>query len=142
MDKYSYLKRKTELLQEFLDTTEKISECLTKEEQGDEQLGALQAEVGKRESIIQNIEKLNAEPREDSISLGLKDEYEKLKWLEQKLMEKLVPLEKENGEKLDQAKSQYMSKVKNTKESIRVVDAYSQQMPEEAGVGHNFNRAK
>jgi predicted nuclease with TOPRIM domain len=133
--------KRTNMLQQFLDASDRITDILQMEEQGEEQLTQLQMEVDSRDQIIAEVEQLNTKLAElGEVPENLKEECNKYKWMENKLMEQIQQIEEQNALGFEKTMQIYMGKLKGAKDSIKVVDAYSRQMQGE--VAPHFNKEK
>ncbi len=139
-NKIELIGRKSSLLQKFLDATTAIGECLNMEDDT-ERVAGIQKNVFERDAVINEINELNVmldtpEGRDEKFL----EEYEKHAWLWLNILKNIKELEENNSEKIEELMSGYMDKVKTTKESIKVIDAYARQMGEEGSINIDKNQ--
>lgn len=138
--KVELVKQKSSLLQKFLDATKNIQEILNASEEK-EKVSKLQKNVAVRDAVIEEINRINKIIDQPGKSDGqFEVEREKHAWLWEKLFEQIDELEEDNAAKMDALMKEYMSKVRSTKDSIRVIDAYAKQMVEESAANIDKNR--
>ncbi len=138
--KVELVKQKSSLLQKFLDATKNIQEILNAPEEK-EKVSKLQKNVAVRDAVIEEINRINKiidQPGKSDDQFEV--EREKHAWLWEKLFEQINELEEDNAAKMDALMKEYMSKVRSTKDSIRVIDAYAKQMVEESAANIDKNR--
>lgn len=127
-------KEKTGLLEKFLESTKKIDNAL-KEPESQEQIDVLAAEITNRDSIISEINIINKLIENANFNNDeQKSELESQSQLWFALLKEIQELEQRNEAKIESLSNMYMGKVKSAKDSIRVIDAYSRQMTDEAAI--------
>lgn len=139
-NKIELVGRKSSLLQKFLDATTAISECF-KLTDDTERVAGIQENVLERDAIIKELTEINKlldtpEGRDEKFNA----EYEKHAWLWLNILKQIKLLEDDNSQKIEELMSGYMEKVKSTKESIKVIDAYARQMGEEGSINIDKNQ--
>jgi hypothetical protein len=132
------VKKKTAELQRFLAATEKIRDLLD-EDESETKVQMIQDNVAARDEAIKEIKIINDIIDQPAESDGQFDvELEKHSWLWTELMKQIQALEKGNEEKIQKLMSAYMAKVRSTKDSIKVIDAYAR--PVMDGSGGNIDK--
>lgn len=133
MDNIELLRQKSNLLQAFLVKTKEINQKLDDVE-NIAQLDSIERLVEDRQEIIDSINQLNKSLAAiDLVQAGsaYKKELDDNTWLWHKSLQEIEQLEKDNAATMTGLKKGYEKKVKSTKDTIRVIDAYSKQMMEE-----------
>lgn len=134
------LEERNRILQQFLEITKLISNCLSELETM-EQLRQVEKLVDQRGELIEKAGEIAAALKKYEEEHGEQTAIlEQYKWRSVQLLEDTQKLEKENAGKMDDVMKDYMKKVRTTKESIRVIDAYKQASPED--FSSSFNKTK
>lgn len=130
--------QKNSLLQDFLALTETISYELD-DISTQEDIYRVEQKIDERSKIISKISKIT----ENAMSIGgdaLSESEKEQQWITEKLLEQTQTLEQANIVKMDEVVKSFMQKVRSTKESIKVIDAYRGRPMSSAGV--KFNETK
>ncbi len=110
---------------QYLDATKSIENYLEAIDE-DTALDNITKKMDIRNSLMKKIDKIN----KDYLSAGEinpaeKEEYDKLLWLKDATLKEIVELDKINGGKMAEIHKIFAKNVKDTKDSIKVLNAYS-----------------
>lgn len=116
----------TEVEKMFLNLLEVTSEISTHLEKVDttEGLNSILLGLKKRESIIQDINEAEARMKEAEEAVETED-YNKHLWLCRETAKRIQEIDQRNTAVMNTALNSFMEKIRSTKESIRVVNAYT-----------------
>jgi len=134
------LEKRNKILQQFLEITTLISNCLSALETIEE-LREVEKLVDQRSELIEKAGEIaeaikQCEVDEDMGSSEIEEQRRRMS----QLLQDAQKLEKENVSKMDLLMKDYMKKVRTTKESIRVIDAYKLTSSED--FTSSFNKTK